>query len=572
MTVTTDFNGIPFPRYPISNITPFTYRDGLTFLEMIEDFRKYINSTILTGVNGNMLIMLQNYEAALTEIINQGDANLADLTTLVDQFADDAQAQIDKATEIATTPVANLRHESSQNNMASIFASMGTYDKVQVSKIDTQGTLTVTATDGEGNSVEHYLSAPSRYRVFGQVRVESDSSTELGVTETIQWGDSRIVTTGTFSAATTAAASFTTVVGDSFKVPCVTHRANAQVRLRTHRDPRGGKWRLSVDDHPEFGIVEFSTWNATAEFNYANPPLVIPVPGSYTVRAEFLGADPDHAPAGGVPARGWTGALISNFFTVWQAGAFQVITPTSNKDFAFNVGKPGDAPQFIPHHGVDGTESIASPPRYFDGVTEIFPDAYERFDVHEMKNDFRVVQHIYGRNPASGTENLIEIWTTQIVSPNGIVRVNGRWKVLSPIQVYQRQAYHTMLMGNMAIFDEVVSSLGKSYTVQSANAGTNIPLTDGSTSDGYALLSSTTDFVAALDIDNRALTLRVGDMNRPPEAESGFIEQRPSPLIAKVYQRLFDNNAVLLAGEMFSFSGTYYYGSLPGAYGTFSRR
>ena len=93
MTVTTDFAGMPFPRYPISNITPFTYRDGLTFLEMIEAFRTYINDIIVTGINDNMLIMLQNYEAALAEIIAQGSENVAAVTELFDTFTADITNQ-----------------------------------------------------------------------------------------------------------------------------------------------------------------------------------------------------------------------------------------------------------------------------------------------------------------------------------------------------------------------------------------------------------------------------------------------------------------------------------------------
>lgn len=50
------FGPNPFPRgrVPLSNVVPFTYRDGMTFLELLEETRSWINGTLIPELNGNV--------------------------------------------------------------------------------------------------------------------------------------------------------------------------------------------------------------------------------------------------------------------------------------------------------------------------------------------------------------------------------------------------------------------------------------------------------------------------------------------------------------------------------------
>lgn len=97
ITPLTPISPIPFPTTPISNVTPFTYRDGYTFLEMIEKFRDWVNNEIVPTLNADMVTVVQDYTAALTALTGeynaalvavtaQGDANIVRLQNLFDTF------------------------------------------------------------------------------------------------------------------------------------------------------------------------------------------------------------------------------------------------------------------------------------------------------------------------------------------------------------------------------------------------------------------------------------------------------------------------------------------------------
>lgn len=68
---------LTIPFKPLTDIQPFTYRDALTFLEIIERLREYLNKDVITSVNENMRTLLENYLEAYAKIVEQGEDNLA---------------------------------------------------------------------------------------------------------------------------------------------------------------------------------------------------------------------------------------------------------------------------------------------------------------------------------------------------------------------------------------------------------------------------------------------------------------------------------------------------------------
>lgn len=99
------------PYMPLSNITPFTYRDGLTYLEVLECLRTYVNTTLVDFVNTNFGILGDDFSSevnTLIEAVNtQLDAQtavvntaIANLTTYVDTSASDDKTYVDA--QIAT--------------------------------------------------------------------------------------------------------------------------------------------------------------------------------------------------------------------------------------------------------------------------------------------------------------------------------------------------------------------------------------------------------------------------------------------------------------------------------------
>lgn len=89
------------PRFRLNNVTPFTYRDGYTFLEVLEELRRYITNTIVPGIDANFDAITQNYLDALNQLQSQYDGftdivdgKYAELDALYDQYMADVSASL----------------------------------------------------------------------------------------------------------------------------------------------------------------------------------------------------------------------------------------------------------------------------------------------------------------------------------------------------------------------------------------------------------------------------------------------------------------------------------------------
>ena len=87
-------NSTPFPTVitPLSNISPFTYRDGFTYLEILEKMRQWLNDTLVPDVNAGINNAIAEFqkgienaetrvvesEAAHTLLVNNALASVAD--------------------------------------------------------------------------------------------------------------------------------------------------------------------------------------------------------------------------------------------------------------------------------------------------------------------------------------------------------------------------------------------------------------------------------------------------------------------------------------------------------------
>lgn len=96
MTITAgSIAGIPLPGKPISNITPFTYRDGYTFLELIERFREWINTEIVPTLNENITNLVEDFYNVLSQVVLDNDATVSELLGMFDEFETRFQAIVD---------------------------------------------------------------------------------------------------------------------------------------------------------------------------------------------------------------------------------------------------------------------------------------------------------------------------------------------------------------------------------------------------------------------------------------------------------------------------------------------
>lgn len=85
----------------IGNITPFTYRDGYTFLQVLEDMR-HRDTELIEAINTGLTSLAEDYNKAIAELLSDISAELEQYGALPQQIADalgearaDVQSQFD---------------------------------------------------------------------------------------------------------------------------------------------------------------------------------------------------------------------------------------------------------------------------------------------------------------------------------------------------------------------------------------------------------------------------------------------------------------------------------------------
>lgn len=169
--VPVDITGYPRAGFPITTITPLTYRDGLTYLEKMEALRQWIAQTLIpwmeeetTGlseswtaevtalvadVNAALTAQADQVNTALTAQDAEVDQKIADLTTYVNTTV---QQIIDNSLEANDGVVHDLVLNLSSQTRAALDSVYQHKDSVNDSAVaalfGTDGSATQTAGDG----------------------------------------------------------------------------------------------------------------------------------------------------------------------------------------------------------------------------------------------------------------------------------------------------------------------------------------------------------------------------------------------------------------------------------------
>lgn len=92
---------IPLPPYvapykPVPQVTPFTYRDGITMLKKLELLQRYINKSLVPWVNENMAELADAFETQANALIEAVNAALEMQTGEVDQKIADLETYVNE--------------------------------------------------------------------------------------------------------------------------------------------------------------------------------------------------------------------------------------------------------------------------------------------------------------------------------------------------------------------------------------------------------------------------------------------------------------------------------------------
>ena len=91
LTVTTAF---PYRLGPISNISPFSYRDGATYLEILYALRDYINVTLRPEFDTEIQAVLDQFQAGVSNAEATVTAQAGDWTTKFNAYMADVTASL----------------------------------------------------------------------------------------------------------------------------------------------------------------------------------------------------------------------------------------------------------------------------------------------------------------------------------------------------------------------------------------------------------------------------------------------------------------------------------------------
>lgn len=222
------FGPIIFPVPPMANVAPFTYRDGWTFLEMIEELRAYIYDVLVPGVDENFAAIILAFQNALEQITEDNNETIAEFGVLFQNFQDEVQLQID-----------SLNNLSGQVRLASAYGATG--DGVTNDAPFIQAAINA-CPDGGTVIVE-----PGTYVIATGPLLISGKSITLDLTDAIiqQKNDEEAVSfQGTLETALTASGiTVVTTSGDETPRPAVQVTLSAPVTWK-----RGDVVKLVADD------------------------------------------------------------------------------------------------------------------------------------------------------------------------------------------------------------------------------------------------------------------------------------------------------------------------------------
>jgi len=96
----------------MSNITPFTYKDGATFLNELDEIRRFVNDVLIKFINDNLEGVQDGVAESINDLITSVNNSItaleSQLNTDLANHTDDVNAQLELNTETLTTSIAEL--------------------------------------------------------------------------------------------------------------------------------------------------------------------------------------------------------------------------------------------------------------------------------------------------------------------------------------------------------------------------------------------------------------------------------------------------------------------------------
>jgi len=505
---------------PVNQITPLTYRDGVTYIQLLTELSEYIKTVLHPSLQHTVDQLVADVEAQIDKAHDQYVDGVQEFQRIHDAFMSDVNASLIALNDGAVTDLVNDGTSKLGSTLRDIFATHGDFEQF---RDDTT----------------------RRFNTF-----ESTTNKRFDTFE-----------------------STTNKRFDDFKSTIDTSVENIRDGLRDHEnqaqqqftDVHGGLRRLQkFSGQTDFVSMLSAASNisslqirksgrgdgASFEISFINEARGTYVSTSFNSGSVQATNDDYHR-----VYETWSGSLGSkNSDGYYYTNREYLMAPKSNWEFAYRFRPAGYTDtdyQWIPEHNNTPTAFFRSIPVVRDGQREIPIYTASNGDRWVTTDFLELTQRVYGRHPATGSKNLFDIITKHKYTMDGRIIVTGSITALSDVEFFS--GYHLMFPGGEDI-DLIHTSFGN----------TIIPRRDGSTqtlseesniATSYAMTSTQHPTNAsAVKILNPSETL-LWDVDRSG-SQRAFVDHRESSIV-KVYNQLYDRGHVMKAGEVHRFHGEY---------------
>lgn len=106
----------PYTMGPLTQITPFSYRDGLTYARMVEDLRTYLNQFVIPALNSQLEEIFADFITGIENAENTIIAEREEWQRLFDAFMGDLTGRLEALNDVAMSNL--IKAPSSQTSIA----------------------------------------------------------------------------------------------------------------------------------------------------------------------------------------------------------------------------------------------------------------------------------------------------------------------------------------------------------------------------------------------------------------------------------------------------------------------
>ena len=514
-------------RIPVPEVAPLTYRDGVTHLELVYELSQYLKNVLHPSLQSTVDQVVADAEQLLSDATAQYVDGVQEFQRIHDAFMSDVNASLIALNDGAVTDLVNDDTSKLGDALRDIFAKHADFQKFEE------------ATTLRFDSFEE--TTQQRFDTFEEATDERLDTFESNTNESL----------------TNLQQSVTQQFTDNRSQRHAEQRAERALSDQTDMvDILAGASSLGNLELRKSGSGKYPSFSVTQYYGG---------PNGFMLETSFLGGEiatnddyqKMYETHGGYARRQSDGT--------YDYERTHLLTSTgSNREFALSI-RPANrstaSAQWVPMHNGVPTAVRASDPLFMAPAGRIdMQDAYSGERFREIQGHLEVIQHVYGRHTATGSTNLIEIWTSHKFYPDGSVVVTGRWKALEDI--YLDKGYVLMLPTNAALTQRVVTSRGRAYANTDAKYGDTETMENHDMAISYGVvLHRTVNFALAVSYDNAHETLRRDEPGKP-DSGAAFIDHRNSSTM-KIYNQLFEPNTLVKAGTSHRFRGRYVHAYAP---------